>query len=358
MGVKRRLTARLRDSLRWTGESPDLPAVLAAALGMGVPILAGALAGRLQLGLGAALGGLLARGAATGRSIRGQTAALAQLFAAVLSASAAAAAIAGHGRWTDAAIVALAGVAGAIGGYSYVLAVASGRFVLFLVISLSTMENGGDRLAMLAVLLSGTLWTLLLGLGLGALFRAAGWRGGAEQARGTAASAVQKWRRWTASLRTLAGWQYPLRLVPCLAVAGILRALWPDRHLLWIAVTVAILCQRQLEPFPARTVQRSIGAAVGVAATGLLLGRVLPGWGLALLVAALASLGVWLRAQNYLAYTAGMTLLVILLLSAGAPIEAGTLVDRLAATLAGAGLVIAANAAVARICAARDRAAP
>jgi uncharacterized membrane protein YccC len=139
------------------------------------------------------------------------------------------------------------------------------------------------------------------------------------------------------------------QIVPCLAAAGVLRAWWPDHHLLWIAVTVAILCQRTLEFFPARTVQRSVSAAAGVAATALLLGRLLPGWGLALLVGALGGLGSWLRAQNCLACTAGMTLLIILLLSAGGPIEVDTLVERLLATLTGAALVLVANATVAKI---------
>lgn len=64
---------------------------------------------------------------------------------------------------------------------------------------------------------------------------------------------------------------------------------------------------------------------------------------LALLASALAGLAPWLRARSYLAYTAGMTPLVILLLNAGRPIAADVLVERVVATLLGAGLVIAAN---------------
>ncbi|MBO0766415.1 MAG: FUSC family protein [Hyphomicrobiaceae bacterium] len=271
------------------------------------------------------------------------------MFAAVMSASAAAALIAGHRGWTDVGIVALAGLAATIGGYSHPLAVATGRFIVILVISLSTMENGGPRAAIFALLLSGALWTSLVAFGLGSLLRPAGWSSDRASEPDRTASSARKYRRWIASLKTLAGWQFALRLVPSLAAAGVLRAAWPDHHLLWIAVTVAILCQRSLEPIPTRTMQRSVGAAVGVAATALLLGRLLPGWGLALLAGALAAFGSWLRAQNYLMYTASMTLLIILLLSAGALIEVGTLIDRLLATLIGAALVLAANMAVAKI---------
>ena len=50
-----------------------------------------------------------------------------------------------------------------------------------------------------------------------------------------------------------------------------------------------------------------------------------------------------LRARNYLAYTAVMTPLIIVLLDAGRPLGVGILINRLVATLIGAGLVIGAN---------------
>ena len=57
----------------------------------------------------------------------------------------------------------------------------------------------------------------------------------------------------------------------------------------------------------------------------------------------LAGLRPLLRARNYLAYTAAMTPLIIVLLDAGATPGIGVLIDRLVATLIGAGLVIATN---------------
>lgn len=50
-----------------------------------------------------------------------------------------------------------------------------------------------------------------------------------------------------------------------------------------------------------------------------------------------------LRARNYLAYTAAMTPLIILILDMGRPSELAVLIDRLIATLVAAGLVIATN---------------
>jgi hypothetical protein len=50
-----------------------------------------------------------------------------------------------------------------------------------------------------------------------------------------------------------------------------------------------------------------------------------------------------LRARNYLAYTAAMAPLIILLLDMGRPPELAVLIDRLVATLVAAGLVITTN---------------
>ena len=323
--------------------------MLAAALGMAGPILAGAVSGDPAPGFAAALGAFLAGGSRTGQRAGEHARSLIEMLAAVVAGAAAAVAIAGHGIWTDAAVVGLAGCAAVVGGYSHTFAVATGRFIPFLVIALSLAENGANRIALLLLLLLGALWTSVAAFASGAAFRAVGWRGAAADGRGRPATGARKLRRWTASLRTLAGWQFALRLVPGLAAAGVIRTLWPDHHFLWIALTIALLCQRQFELVPMRAVQRGIGAAIGVAATSLLIGRTPSGWELALVVAVLASLGPWLRIRSYLAYTASMTPLVILLLSAGGPIDMATLADRLTATLIAAALVIAANLSVARL---------
>ena len=273
---------------RWRGEGADRPAMLAAGAGMALPTLLGALAGQLPLGLAVALGGLLAGSARTTGSFRDQARGLVLLFAAVACAAAAAVLVAGHGGWTDLSIVLLAGFAALLGGYSLPLAVATGRFLPFFAIALGLVEAEGDRLGLAALLVAGALWTSLLALALGSLFRALGWQPAAALREGASASAARQLRRWSASLKSLAGWQFALRLMPCLALAGLLRALFPEHHLLWIAITVALLCQRQPGRPSERTLQRAVGAALGVAATGLLLGRLLPGWALASLVSPLS----------------------------------------------------------------------
>ena len=129
----------------------------------------------------------------------------------------------------------------------------------------------------------------------------------------------------------------------CLSVAGVLRWLWPGHHMHWVALTVALLAQWQIDAFPVRTTQRALGAVLGVLAAGVLVVYVPPNWVLIAAMGVLAGLRPLLRARNYLAYTAVMTPLIILLLDAGRPPEAGILIDRLVATLIGAGLVIATN---------------
>jgi uncharacterized membrane protein YccC len=106
---------------------------------------------------------------------------------------------------------------------------------------------------------------------------------------------------------------------------------------------VALLAEWQIDAFPVRTIQRVLGAAVGVLATGLLFVYTPPAWTLVAVMGVLAGLRPLLRARNYLAYTAAMTPLIILPLDAGQAPGLGVLIDRLVATLIGAELVIATN---------------
>jgi uncharacterized membrane protein YccC len=158
-----------------------------------------------------------------------------------------------------------------------------------------------------------------------------------------AATAAQKYARWKRSLAHFSGWRYTLRLGLGLGVAEALRQRWPSHHLYWIALTVALLTQRQIEAIPVKTTQRALGAALGVIAASLFVAYSPPTWSLVLGVGLLAGVRPLLRARNYLAYSAVMTPLIILILSGGRPLESGVLVDRLIATLVAAVLVISAN---------------
>jgi Fusaric acid resistance protein-like len=328
----------------WSRETPvDWTAILGSAFGMAVPILIGVAAGNLPAGLAASVGGLLVGGVGANRGWTSQLEDLVGALIPAATASIVAALIGGHGWLTDALVTVLAGAAATLVGFGRPVAAIAVRFILLLVIAVSVMENTPDRGGLLVLMAAGALWTSVVNLLLGALMRA---RLTAQPPAETAApefSVKQRFTRWRRSLTRFAGWQYSLRLMLCLAIAGALRALWPEHHLHWITLTVALLAERQIDAFPVRTTQRALGAALGVLATGLLILYPPPAWAVVIGIGILAGLRPLLRARNYLAYTAAMTPLIILILDAGEPPEAGVLIDRLVATLIAAGLVIATN---------------
>jgi hypothetical protein len=335
----------LAEAFRWSTETrPDWVEILAAAIGMAAPILLGAAMGELALGFGMAVGSLLVGGVGANRDWRAQGRAVLAALVPAAAASVIAVSVAGHGWMSDTAVALLAGAAGLLAAMGRPVAPMAIRFILLLVIAVTVADSITDRAGLLFLIAAGALWASTVSLLLGALARA---RRRRHDPRGEAAPPSmmlnQRLTRWRRSLAHLAGWQYALRLVLCLSVAGLLRWLWPDHHLHWIALTVALLAEWQIEAFPVRTTQRALGAAAGVLATGLLLDYVPPAWALVAVMGVLAGLRPLLRARNYLAYTAAMTPLIILLLDSGRPPGVGVLIDRLVATLIGAALVIATN---------------
>ncbi|HUJ88092.1 MAG TPA: FUSC family protein [Burkholderiales bacterium] len=343
--------AHLAQALRWLpGTEAELAGILASGIGMAAPVLLAAALGHLGAGLAAAFGALAAGRLAMGSSIKEQAWNIVAALAPVAAASVAAALIAGRGWRTDALVVVMAGAAAVLGGYSRPLAGATTRFIPVLVIAAAVVDGVSDRAGYLLLMAAGAAWTALLYLVLGALFRAGGRLGpGADAATPSNATRAQRFRRWKRSLSGFAGWQYALRFGSCLALAGGLRWLWPDHHLHWIALTVALLCQRQPEAFSIKTTQRALGTAVGVLVAGTLVAFRPPAWGVVAGIALLAAARPLLRARNYLLYSAIMTPLIILIMDAGRPPDVGVLVDRLVATLVGAGLVVAADAIAARL---------
>jgi len=337
--------SHLAEAFRWSTETrPDWVEILAAAIGMAVPILLGAAMGELALGFGMAVGSLLVGGVGANRDWRTQGRAVLAALVPAAAASVIAISVAGHGWMSDAAVALFAGAAGLLAAMGRPVAPVAIRFILLLVITITVAENIPDRAGILFLIAAGALWTAAVSLLLGALARA---RCRHHDPPGEAApppmTSRQRLTRWRRALTRLAGWQYALRLMLCLGVAGLLRWFWPDHHLHWIALTVALLAEWQIEAFPVRTTQRALGAAAGVLATGLLLVYAPPAWALVAVMGLLAGLRPLLRARNYLAYTAAMTPLIILLLDGGRPPGLGVLIDRLVATLIGAALVIAAN---------------
>ncbi len=347
--------AHLLEVCRWSTEGETEAAeIAAAALGMAVPVLFAAISGDLAPGLAAAMGSLAVGRveiAARGRAhLRREAEALAPAILAALLAVL----CSGHGWLTDAALVLLSGIAATVGGFSRTMAVATTRFILFLMIVSSVATPAAalgakEAAGFLLLAATGALWTSALSLALGAGVR---WHRGADapcSTHATVATARQKYVRWRRSLMNLAGWNYPIRLMPCIAFGAALDIGWPGHHFHWIGLTAAILTQRQVELVPVRTTQRALGTAIGVGVAGITLCAGLPSWALAGGVGLLAGARPLLRVRNYLAYSAVMTPLIILMIDAGRAPESGLLLDRFVATLIGAALVLGTNLLVVRI---------
>jgi hypothetical protein len=349
--------SHLRQTFGWTTETRlHWVEIVGAGVGLAGPILAGAALGNLRAGLTAAVGGLMIGGVPAMSGWRAQGRAILSLLVPAVLAGFAAAVIGGRGWLTDAATIVLVGAAALIGGYSRALAIATVRLILFLVIAVAVAADAPDRAALLLLILAGAIWTSAADMTLGALARALQPIAPPAVAEPAAAEPVaaeptrrQKFQRWRRSLRSLAGWQYALRLTVCLALAAALKETWPDRHLHWIGLTVALLTERPVDRFPVRTTQRALGTTLGVAITDLIGAHAIPVWLLVIATGVLAATRPLLRARNYLLYSAVMTPLVIIILDAGRPPDPEVLLERFVATLAGAAMVICANLLVARL---------
>ncbi|MHA7684566.1 FUSC family protein [Cupriavidus sp. PET2-C1] len=332
----------LAKAIHWPAGAQVHPReMLAAALGMGMPLLLAGAMGQIALGQAAALGSLaIGAGAVAGSGIDAQDESrirpLAALLAPVAAAAAIAAVAAGHGALTDVIVLLLAGAAACIGGYSRPLAIAATRFILFLIIATGAASAAPHRAGFLLLTLAGALWTCLLCLLLAPRARALP-QPGTPLALPTTAQRLRRWRR---TLSHWAGWQYTLRLVLGLACACILRWLLPGHHFEWITLTVAILLQRQPEGFAVKATQRVAGTLLGVLGASLLLGHQLPYWLVAFNAGWLAGIRPLLRLRNYLAYSAVMTPLMVMIMGASRPADAGMLMDRVAATAIGAAIVL------------------
>lgn len=335
----------IAEALRWErdAEPLDRRTVAIAALGMAVPALLGLALGRPEIGFTIGLGAMLLAGGpaqpGAANETPAPTAAILPAALAVLIATS----IAGA-AWSDAAMIALAGAAAAVSGYSRPLAVAAIRFIIYLVLSVSLIDGAaGHRGAVALIFGSGALWNVAIRLLLARRRPAAPL---AEPAR--TVTPAQRRAHWKWSMRTLAGWQFPIRLVLGLGVASALRHVWPAHHYGWIVLTVALLTQRPLEAVPVKTLQRALGTALGVALTWLILtGLAAPG-PLAVVICILATGASLARSRNYLAYAVLATPVILLVLDIGKAVEPALLIDRLVATLVAAAIVVATNLVLGR----------
>ena len=355
--------AHLSEVCRWSAEREiEAAEIVAAALGMAVPVLLAGISGSGDPapGLAAAMGGLAVSHVEIAGGFPAYLRGRAKALAPAILAAPLAVLCAGHGWLTDAALVLLVGIAATVGGISRAMAVATTRFILFLMIVNATATptkalGAKEAAGFLTLVASGAIWTSALSFALGAVVR---WHRGMNVSASESQpipALRQKYARWRRSLASFAGWSYPIRLVTGIAVAAAIDLCWPDHHLHWIGLTVAILTQRQVEPVPVKMTQRALGTAIGVAVATLTLRWGLPSWALAVVVGILAGARPLLRIRNYLAYSAVVTPLIVLIIDAGHAPDSGLLLDRLLATLIGAALVVGTNLLVMRLSASKDK---
>lgn len=328
------------------GSSIRLRTVLIAALGMGVPVVAGLFLGRPEAGFTIGLGAILLSGAtpATGApSSAGEgpwMAVLPAMLSVVLATL-----IAGR-PWTDAAMIGMATVAAMASGYSRPLAVGAIRFGIYLVLGVGFLDGATSGRHDAALVFGlGALWNIVLRRLLTDPLSVTGTPTEAPRVP----TSVQRRAHFRKTLRSLAGWQFPARLGSGLVVASTIRHLWPQHHLYWIMLTVALLTQRPVEHLPAKTIQRLLGTIVGVGIAWVIVTNMTSPPILAVFACIFATLVPIARARSYLLYAIVATPLILLVLDLDRPIDIALLSDRIIATMIGGGLVIAGNAVANRL---------
>ncbi len=333
------------------GEPIRRRTILVAALGMGVPVLAGLMLGYREAGFTIGLGAILLAGAPTAKGppqegAKPGLAVLPALLAVVLAT------LVGGRAWSDAPVTLLVAIAGLLSGYSRPLGVASIRFSIYLVLSAGFLDGMGPHRGLAALIFGlGALWNIVLRL----LF--------AE--RTSEPSEVPEERRTPTTAQRRAHFRKTLAHAGRLAIppaagvglgiASAIRHAWPAHHYYWILLTVALLTQRPIEHMPVKTMQRLIGTVAGVTLAAIILVGIPSYWALAVLACLLAIAVPIARARSYLLYSVVVTPLILLVLDLGRQVPLGLLGDRLAATLAGGAIVIAGNIAFDRVLA-RNRA--
>jgi hypothetical protein len=329
----------LADVLRWSpAKRPEASQVIAAMLGLAVPILVGVATDQVSLGAAAAIGGLALGGVAQGRETfllqaSALTAALLTGCAAILTGTF----IVHQGSLILVAIPAIAALAALVGGISRPMAQQSTRFARFMIIAANLSTPEIRPLGMMLLFFLGATWTLILSLLLWAVFGRAkrGARDSSAVIEDRRPPTAFLLRRWLRSLSTLSGWQYLLRSASCLMIAEAVAWVWPGQHGQWIALTVAIVLDRRPTVPPTRLVERALGTVFGVVFASLLLVWTPPRLFLTIPIAALAAARPILRAGNYTTYAMIMTPLVVLLLDFDQTPSAAVLLDRLMATIVG-----------------------
>jgi len=335
------LLALRGDLLRWSAHVPVAPwQLLSAGVGMAGPIAVGAASGRLADGMLASIGGLAVSTAdVTGPPLRraGRMAVTALTGTVGVALGAV---LGGHGWAGVGIVVALVGVLALLGGISRPLARASGQLTVLLVLGSGTTAvaagHWGGAAPLVAAGAAAAGCATLLAAGIADAVGDREPHPRHERRR----PAMTLLRRWAGTLHEFAGWRYPLRITLCLAAAEVAGQLWHQSKSYWIALTVAIVVQRQIDGALVRTAQRGLGTLAGVLLGSALLLTTLPTWGLVVAVGVLAAARPLLKVRNYALYAMIMTPLVVLQLDFGRAATLSTMADRLLDTLLGCAIAL------------------
>lgn len=340
MGLKSHMADVLRlerqMELRW------LDIVLPSGL-IVLPIALGLLAGRLGMGLAVATGALLASNVTLHGSARARMEEIGLITLSLLLACLVGGCLAGGGGWADTGLWGATTLAALIGNFDRIAAIVTGRFIVFVVILTEMARQAHHPHALVVPVMTG---------GIAAACLISLWAKGAPAAPLPPPSGIglrAKVRRWGRSCRSLSACQFPLRLSVLMGLTLAMDGFWPERHALWAALTVALLCRRQLEPVPIRASQRALGAALGVLLSCLFLFHTPSRGAFILFLAGLGIASMVARRHNYMLYSMVATPLIMVLVGGGEPIGEAMLVDRLVSTVAGAVLLVAVNVVVAKM---------
>jgi hypothetical protein len=340
----------LAEVFRWSAETRvELTQMAIAGFGMAGPVMLGALNGHLALGLVASTGSLAIARIEIGNNFASQLEHLLRALAPAAVAIFLAILFTGSSWLSAVGPVLVCGLTALLSSFSRAFALVATRFVVFLlIVSALPIPTGSPevwrQLGFFLLTITGAVWASILWLIFGTLLSPARTdNSSVARDRVHTATLEQKFARWKHTFTTLAGWSYSMRMTSSLALAAVMQVLWSGHHLHWVALTVAILTRRQVEPVPVKITQRAFGTALGVMLTSSFPRFGLPSWALILSITLLAGLRPLLRNRNYLAYSVVMTLIIVTIMDAGRTMESGVLVDRLLATLIGAGLVVGAN---------------
>jgi hypothetical protein len=343
--------AHLSEAFRWTPtQKLTLRTLALAAFAMGVPVLVGFVLGKPAIGLVIGLGSMLLANEVPGQAEAGHG--LAAIGPALLAVPVAL--LLARLPWGDAAMVGLSIAAATLVNWSRPAAGGAVRFIIFLILNLGLAASGGGgahRGGAALLFGIGALWRAVLRRLFGKRHVPA--PAVTETPAARVVTPAQRRRHFRRTLRTLQGWQYPIRLGFGLTVAVLLRDLWPERHFGWVVLTIALLTPRALEHLPVQITQRVVGTLAGVVLAGSIL-HLAPGHvALGVAVVLLGVAAPLARAGNYALYCLLSTPVILLAMDAGSEGTDGLLVDRLTATLGGAAVIVLANFVMDRWLAAR-----